>query len=150
MALLYHSDDDLTAIRPNIFSYGITDFEELMEKSESIINRSLEANWYRGVATNNGLDFRTTVFNPELLLNGTTQLVALASYKSLQLIYLFLMKEQGSEPDAFERQSGTFKKLYGEEMKEVLDAGLDYDWSDDGNIDAGENIVPRIRRLERV
>lgn len=149
MALLFHTDEDLLAIRPNILSYGITDFELQMQEAENIIIRMLDARWYRNVASDNGIDFRSTPLDAELFLNATDQLSRLSSYKSLQLIYLHLMKES-PEADAFERQSGTFKKLYAEEQKEVLDAGLDYDWSDDGTIDAGENIVPRIRRLQRV
>lgn len=149
MALLFHNDDDLVAIRPNILSYGITDFELQMQEAENIVIRMLDARWYRNVASDNGIDFRSTPLDATLFLNASDQLSRLACYKSLQLIYLHLMKES-PEADAFERQSATFKKLYSEEQKEVLDAGLDYDWSDDGTIDAGENIVPRIRRLQRV
>lgn len=149
MALLFHGDEDLTEVRPDILSYGITDFDVQMEESESIINRTLDARWYRNVADDFGLNWRVTPFKPALLLNGGVQLNRLATYKSLQLIYLFLMKES-PEPDAFERQMDTFKKLYKEELNEVLNAGVDYDFDEDGEIAAGENILPKIRRLIRV
>ncbi len=149
MALLYHGDEDLIEIRPDILSYGITDFDVQMQESEDIINRTLDARWYRNVADDFGLNWRITTFDPELALNGAVQLKRLACYKSLQLIYLHLMKE-AIEPDAFERQMDTFKKLYKEELNEVLNAGIDYDFDDDGSIAAGENILPKIRRLVRV
>ena len=149
MTILFHSEDDLVEVRPNILLYGVTDFEAQMQKSEDIINRVLESRWYRAKATDQKINFESTVFDPALLLNADGQLKTLAVYKSLQLIYLHLMKETPEE-DGFERQMGTFKKLYAEELAEVLASGLDYDWDDSGTIEAGENIQPQIRRLQRV
>lgn len=149
MALLFHTEDDLVEVRPEILSYGVSDFEPQMLESEIIINRTLEARWYRAIATDYGIDFRSTLYNPALLLNADTQLKRLACYKSLQLCYLFLMKE-APEPDAFERQMSTFKKLYADELVEVLAAGVDYDWDESGTIEAGENLQPTVRRLVRV
>jgi len=149
MALLYHSDDDLVEIRPDILSYGVTDFEVQQTESETIINRTLDAQWYRNVALNSGLNWRETPFDATLILHGEEQLGRLACYKSLQLIYLYLMKE-AIEPDAFERQMNTFKKLYQEELSEVLNAGIDYDFSGDGTIAADESSLPVVRRLVRV
>lgn len=149
MTLYFHGDDDLTEIRPDIFSYGYTDFENQMQESEDIISRTIESKWYRTRAEEVGVDWRSTEFDRTLLLEASTQLRRVASYKSLELIYLFLMKE-APEPDAFERQMNTFKKLYNEEIQEVLDSGLDYDWDESGGIDPGENKLPRIRRLHRV
>lgn len=148
MALLFHSEDDLVEVRPDILSYGVSDFEPQMEESEAIINRTLDSRWYRTVANEHGLVFRETPFDPTLLLNADTQIKRLACYKSLQLCYLHLMKE-APEPDAFERQMNTFKKLYADELVEVLAAGLDYDWDSSGAIDSGERAEPVIRRLQR-
>lgn len=149
MTLAYHSNEDLVSVRPNIFNFGKEDFTEQMEESESIINRVLEARWYRNVATNYSVDWRSTPFDSTLLLNADTQLRRLATYKSLELIYLYLMKES-REPDAFERQSGTFKKLYQNELNEVLLSGLDYDWDETGSLAADETYLPRVRRLYKV
>jgi hypothetical protein len=149
MTLLFHDESDLIKVRPDIMNYGITDFNEQLLESENIIIRTLEHRWYRNRADDYGLNWRNTPFDATLLLTAATQLKRLAVYKSLQLIYLFIQKET-PEPDAFERQSNSFKKLYAEELKEVLDSGLDYDWSGTGSIDSGENIQPRIRRLFRV
>ena len=149
MALLYHSEDDLVEVRPDILSYGVSDFDAQMEESETIINRAIDAKWYRAIAADNGIDYQETPFDGTLLLNGDTQLKRLAVYKSLQLCYMYLMKES-PEPDAFERQMETFKKLYADELSEVLASGLDYDWDESGVIAAGENYQQVIRRLQRV
>jgi len=148
MTLYYHTEDDLVEVRPDILSYGASDLEPQMLEGESIINRTIESRWYRAAAAENGLNFHTTVFNPALLLNADDQLKRLAVYKSLQLSYLYLMKE-APEPDAFERQMSTFRKLYEEELQLVLGAGLDYDWDESGAIEAGENLQPTYRRLQR-
>ena len=42
MTLAYHDSEDLAKVRPNIFNFGVEDFTEQMEESESIINRVLE------------------------------------------------------------------------------------------------------------
>lgn len=149
MTLLFHGDDDLTDIRADIFSFGVTDFETQMLKSEEVVNRTLDARWYRNIADDYGLNWRNTPYDASLLLNGNTQLRDVSCYKSLQLIYLLLMKE-AIEPDAFERQMSIFKKLYADEINEVLTAGVDYDWDQSGTIEAGENKQPQIRRLVRV
>jgi len=148
ISLLYHSQSDLDDIRPDILSYGVDDFTERMEESEAIINRTLDSRWYRNVAADAGLDWRATPFDPELVLT-VSQITRLACYKSLELIYLFLMKE-ALEPDAFERQMETFKKLYKDELSEVLTAGIDYDFDQSGEIEPDESSIPTVRRLKRV
>jgi hypothetical protein len=147
MALVFHNNEDLVEYRPNIFNYGVEDFTTQMEEAEAIISRAVDAKWYRNRATDYGLDWRVTTFDINKLV--PSQLRRLAVYKSLSLIYLILMKD-AANPDIFERQSETFKKMYTDELKEVLDSGLDYDWDEDSSISAGENIQPRIRRLMRM
>lgn len=146
MALLYHDEDSLTKIRPNILSKGVSDFEDQMLEAEAIVNRRIEADWYRGNAAEYGVDFRNTPFDTSLLT--ASQLEKVSAYKSLQLIYMYLMKDS-SEEDGFERQSKLFEKLYDKEMLEVLNVGLDYDWDDDDTVEGGEKLQPRIRRLKR-
>lgn len=145
----FHDDSNLIEVRPDILSYGVTEFSKQLDESESIIIRTVESRWYRNIALSYGVDWRSTPFNPELMLNADTQLGRAAVYKSLELIYLFLMKESPEE-DAFERQVKLFAKRYKDEIGDVLTAGIDYDWDEDDEISAGENILPRIRRLHRV
>lgn len=148
MAILFHEDDDLIAVRSDIFNYGETDFDDQMEESESVVIRALDARWYRANAENYGIDWRETPFNTDNVLTSS-QIKRACVYKSLQLIYLLLAKEM-SEPDGFERNSSTFKKLYAEEINDVLTAGIDYDWDESGDLTADETKIPQVRRLYRV
>lgn len=148
MALLFHDDDDLIAVRSEIFNYGETDFEDQMTESEDVVIRALDSRWYRANAENYGVDWREAPFDASLLLTPA-QVKRSCVYKSLQLIYLLLAKEM-SEPDGFERNSSTFKKLYAEEINDVLTAGIDYDWDESGDLTADETKIPQVRRLYRV
>ena len=150
MALLYHNHEDVVAVRSEILTYGVSDFTTQMEEAEAIVNRALDSKWYRSNAENFGLDWRETPFDTALMLEVSIEQVKRSCvYKSLQLIYLLLAKES-PEPDGFERNSSTFKKLYAEEITEVLTAGIDYDWDQDDEISDSESKIPEIRRLYRV
>jgi hypothetical protein len=105
----------------------------------------LEARWYRENADDYGLDPNTSPFDPELL-KDPDQIKLLISYKVLENIYLYLMKDSPNA-DPFERQSETFRKLFKDELATVLTSGVDYLW---GAGDAAvERMVPRRRRLIR-
>lgn len=150
MALLYHDHEDLTAVRSEILHYGVSDFTPQMEEAEDIVNRALDSRWYRSNAENYGVDWRDAPFDTaNMLASSKLQVKRACVYKSLQLIYLLLAKES-PEADGFERNSATFKKLYAEEINEVLTAGIDYDWDEDDEIDPGEAKIPQVRRLYRV
>jgi len=142
----YCSESDLIKIRPKILELGITDWSDQIAEAGVIIDRAIEVKWYRRVAEDNDVNWRTTEFDRDLLKSYATQVKRAACYKSLELIFMYLMKHRAD--DAFEKERGMFSKLYKEEMQEVLIAGLDYDWDDD-DLDSDEISVPRIRRLQR-
>ena len=145
----YITDDDLLKIRSDILSLGVSDVDDQIDEAESILNRTLEYQWYRPQATDNGVDWRSSPFNPDLVLTPN-QVKRAASYKALETIYLFLMKNVPQDQDAFDKQRKIFRGLYKDEIADVLRAGIDYDWDESGDITAGENIQPGIRRLYRV
>ena len=145
----YCAEDDLIKIRPNIMGLGVDDWSDQISKAGVIIDRAIDTFWYRRIAEENDIDWRTSVFNRDLLLSAATQLTDLGCYKTLELCYRYLMKDT-KEADAYERQSELFKKLYEEELSDVLDSGVDYDWDESGAVDEGENIIPQVRRLVRV
>ena len=150
MALLYHDHDDLVDVRSEILKYGVSDYTIQMEESERIVNRALDSRWYRSNAENYGIDWRETPFDTDKMLASSIEQIKRACvYKSLQLVYLLLAKES-PEPDGFERNSETFKKLYADEINEVLTAGIDYDWDEDDEIASSEADIPQVRRLYRV
>lgn len=145
----YCTDDDLVKIRPNILDFGVEDLDDQMEEATKVINRQIEAGWYRGVAEDYVINWRETAFDQDKLLNAASQLTRAGSYKSLELIYMFLMKDT-PEADGFDRERKLFKSLFDEEIKSVLAVGLDYDWDESSEIEAGENLQPRVRRLMKV
>jgi hypothetical protein len=144
----YCADADLVKIRPDILGLGVAAWTDQIAEATSIINRALQARWYNMAASNAGLDPREYPFNMDLLLSADTQLTRLGCYKTLELAYLFLMKN-APDPDAFEREHTTFGKLYKVELAEVLGAGLDYDWDESGDIAYTEKNIPVMRRLHR-
>jgi len=145
----YCDDSDLVDKRPKILTYGVSTFEDQITEATSIINRIIEARWYREAAGNFGYDYRETQFDPDNLLDSETQLKRLAVFKSLELAYELLMKD-APDQDGFERQMNNFAKKYKEELAIVLDVGLNYDWDAGGAITSDERYQKSARTLERL
>jgi len=143
----YSDDTELIKIRPEILSYEITDWEDMHVEAKRIIDREIEALWYREQATEHGISWESVGFDDTLV--DTAALKRLACYKTLELIYLYLMKDS-AEPDAFERQMHLFHDLYVEEFQKILSLGLGYDWDSSGAIDSDEKLAPQMRRLHRM
>ena len=144
----YSTDEDLTKIRPKIMDYGVENWDAQRTEAELHINRILDHQWYRPMAMDNGVDWRDSPFDPTLLLNSDDQLKSLGCYKTLSLVYLYLMKDSPEE-DAFERQHKLFAKLFADELRSIMATGIDYDWDESGAITAQESKRPMIRRLRR-
>ena len=131
MAIRFHDLDDIKKFRPNIDDLGVTDWDEHLELAEEKVLRIVEAHWYRERAEEYGLDWRTTAFDPDLLITES-QLRDACCYKSLQLIYTYLQLDVPETEDAFGNMSKKFQALYKSEIREVLNTGLDYDWDGSG------------------
>lgn len=144
----YSTDEDLTKIRPKILDYGVVAWDNQRNEAEAVIDRILEHQWYRHEASHLGVNWREYPFDAALMLNADVQLKTLSCYKTLELVYLYLMKD-APEPDAFERQHGLFKKLFADELRAVLANGVDYDWDESGELASVEKIRPVQRRLQR-
>jgi hypothetical protein len=142
----YSNDQDLIKIRSNIMNYA-SDWEDQHVEAKSIIDRELESKWYKQHANEEGIDWKTTPFDSDLV--DAAYLRRLACYKTLELIYLFLLQDS-PEVDAFERQREIFQELYEQELQKVLVFGLGYDWDESGAIEADERLRPRFRRLKRM
>ena len=143
----YCTNADLVKIRPDILDLGVTDWADQILEAGKVIDRAIEARWYRTVAKEYNIDPRETPFDRALLLTAEGQTTRLGSYKTLELVYLFLMKNRAD--DAFEKERLLFQKMYRDELEEVLISGLDYDWDEDDDIASSEKNQPQMRRLER-
>ena len=145
----YSCDDDLTNIRTNILNLGIAEWQLSHYKARDLINRDLEAFWYRTAAEKEGVDYRETPFTPARMLNWEVQVIDLSVYKVLELAYEILAKDVAE--DNFLLLSDRYKKKYQEELKRVIASGIDYDWDNDQAIDSDEIASPyRTRRLRRI
>lgn len=142
----YCADADMAAIRPDILSLGVSDWDAEREEAYAQINRIITLRWYREAAKTMGYDPNVTAFNPEQIANSC--LKRLETYKALELAYLKLMKG-GPEEDGFERQMEIFRKRYNDELKLLFDLGIDYDWSGNDIVDDDEKYIRAPRRLKR-
>jgi hypothetical protein len=143
----YCTEDDLLKIRPDIMSLGVDFWDDQIEEAGQIIDRALDSQWYRTVADSVEINWREYPFDRDLLLNAEDQLTRLGCYKTLELAYLYLMKNRAD--DAFEVERKLFRTMYNDELVEVLRVGLDYDWDEDDEIAPSESSVPHVRRLLR-
>ncbi len=143
----YSEDNDLIKIRPNILDLGVSDWGFQHAEAFTIINRMLIGKWYIQAATDQGVDWRTVEFDPDKI--DASQLVRASCYKTLEMAYLYLMKD-APEPDGFEREMKLFQQLFNTEINQLLGLGLNYDWDDSDTIDSEEKYQRSTRRLVRV
>ncbi|RLC88909.1 MAG: hypothetical protein DRJ03_01320 [Chloroflexi bacterium] len=143
----YSTDPDLVKIRPNILELGVASWNTQHTEAKAQIDRILESRWYNEVAAEHSINFRSTPFDADKC--DAAQLVRVACYKTLELAYLFLMKDS-PEPDGYEREMKLFGKMYKEELNLILSLGVNYDWDDSDTIEDDERLLPRYRRTQRV
>lgn len=144
---VYSNDEDLQRIRPNILQFGVADWTDQHEEAFRQINRALISRWYRQAVADRNIDYRETEFDPDNV--DISQVLRLSCYKTLELAYLYLMKD-APDPDAFERQMKLFQKLYFNELDEVLAIGINYDWDEDNSIASDEKYDVPNRTLLRM
>jgi hypothetical protein len=149
--MAYSTDSDLLKIRSTIMSLGVDDWSDFHNLAKTAIDKDLEAKWYRTAALAAGYDWKYTPFDADLLLNSATQLKDLSCYKTLFLIYRYLAQDTTIDRDAYGQQRTYWAMVYDEELKSVIDRGLDYDWDESATIDtwekSGKKQAWRIRRV---
>lgn len=143
----YCDDDDLSSYRPNIMDYGVPTWSAQRLKATKIVNRDIEAEWYRKASKERSVDFKVTGFQPGLMLARYEQLEDLTCYKAFELIYEYLSKDV--DGDVFRTLADRYHKSYEKELKRVILTGIDYDWDASGGIDSTEKyemVAPRTLR----
>ena len=151
--MTYCTDADMASYRPNIMDLGKEDWEDQREEAFSMINRVIEARWYRKVAQEMGISFSNILvdtshipFDPDKVKTGF--LTRLEAFKALELAYMFLKKDS-PQSDGFERNEKTFRDRYNEELELILSIGVEYDWDDSGEVEQDERYIRQPRRLVR-
>lgn len=143
----YSTDADLLKYRSDILSFNVDSWSDQHDEAYSIINRIIQARWYRDAAVKMGYDPNLTLFDPTLIKTGT--LTRLEAFKTLELAFMVL-KKNAPEEDGFERFEKSFRDRYNEELAIILDVGIDYDWSGSGTFDDDELYIRSPRRQKRV
>ena len=142
----YSTDDDLVYLRPNILNNGQADFTWAHEQVYSIINSTLEAEWYFSVAPLHNVDPTETPMDVTLLVPA--ELKQLSVYRVLEMIYISLAKDIVPTQDGPVQWAGWARAQYEEELARVLKVGPSYDWGDDG-ITQADKFEPYQRKLIR-
>jgi len=141
----YSVDTDLIKFRPNILNNGAYDTSWAHDEAYSLINTSLEAEWYIKEASNHNVDPSVTAMDVTRL--RATQFKHLSVYKALELIYVSLTKDTPLD-DGFYSWAAHFRKEYEAELNRLLKIGIEYDWDNDG-ITQADKFIPQRRNLEK-
>jgi hypothetical protein len=141
----YCTDEDMAAVRGNIMGLGVSDWETERTEAYDHINKLILVRWYRPTAIGLGLDPDTTPFDPTKV--DEDQIKRCATFKSLELAYMTLMKE-GEDADGFERFMDKFANEFIKAFDLEMALGLKYDWDDDGET-SDEYYKTAPRRLAR-
>jgi len=141
----YCTDEDMADIRANIMDLGVDDWETERTEAYDHINKLILVRWYRPAAVAMGLDPDTTAFDPDKI--DESQIKRCAVFKSLELAYMKLMKED-ADGDGFERFMDKFANEFIKCFDLEMALGLKYDWDNDGET-SDENYVTTPRRLYR-
>lgn len=143
--MAYSSDADLQKVKPAILEYGVAAWTDQRTEAERQINRAIDTRWYREAASDRGIDWRKTPFNPERIKKA--DVVRLSVLGTLVEVFTYLAKD-GTE-DAFAEEAAIFERKYRDELEAVLAAGIQYDWDADGTIESNEKGPAAVRRLVR-
>ena len=147
----YSTDADLQVYEPKILLEGVANFTAYHPLAFADINRILIAEWWTA-AKRNWLANTPYVMTTKLLaedaefvpqyLGDPTQLKAAACFRVLGwYAYEQLAKYTAEEPDRYERKKTVYRERFEEEMRLVIGAGLQYDFTRDGQISAAEKYV---------
>jgi hypothetical protein len=155
----YSADVDLQLYEPKILSEGVADFTTYHPLAFADINRILIADWWPAAKRNwlagtyydpiTKLTVDQMEFDPQYL-GDPTQLKAASCFRVLGwYAYEQLAKYTAEEPDRYERKKDVYRGRFEEEIRLAIGAGLQYDFSKDGQISADEKAVVSAPRRTR-
>ena len=111
------------------------------------LDRIIEIKWFRPrVRERFGRDIEilddNVDFDPDLMLNASTQLKKASAYWVLGEYVLPKLSKETNEPDAWRNRAEKFKERFSAEIDRVMNVGIDYDWDSSGAIESDENKLP--------
>ena len=125
------ADSDLTAVQPDILTYGITAFTSEHAKAQSDIQRELRIHWW---------PFKNISGEMDTSLLTESQFNRCSAYRVLgwyALPKLTKWEATGNE-DRFQTMMAFYRNAYSEELDRIIKDGVEYDADDDGTVTYSE------------
>ena len=141
--MAFSTDQDLTAIIPDILSLGIENFADEHAKAEADIIREIRRRWWPRTAKKG--EMNSTLLTESQWTRANAYLV-LWKYALPQLTNWV---GAGVGSDRFREMISFYRDLYGQEMESVLSDGVEYDFDEDGIIQDDEKDLYVAGRLIR-
>lgn len=136
--MAFSTDDDLTALIPDILDLGIAAFDDFHADAEADIERDIRVNWWSKTGYPGELDAS---------LIDVTQFTKASAYLVLWK-YALPQLTNWTDGDRFQVMIDFYKSRYNDEMAAIYADGVRYDYDDNGSISQAEKSTT-IRRLAR-
>lgn len=145
------TDADVKVYEPNILAYGIQSFTSEHAKTQADIERLLRIDWWPRVrntklSTSIALSTALEMDNSKLT---ESQFTRAAVFHVLAYYILPKLSQFTSDPDIFMEKMRYYKDRFREEFDLILADGVDYDFDNDGTVEASEKQPVHYNRLVR-
>jgi hypothetical protein len=139
--------DNLKSVEANIDEYGVLDWDQELERSESEIKRVLKVRWWDTYVRQHPSLLNTL---PDYTLLDDSQFTQATVYHSLAYhICPKLTQFSGAEPDRFQVMMEYYQGRFEHEMDLILREGVAYDINGDSTVDRTEQTATKSLRLVR-
>ena len=125
------ADSDLTALQPDILTYGISAFTSEHAKAQADIERELRIHWW---------PFKNISGEMNTTLLTESQFTRCAAYRVLgwyALPKLTKWEVTGGE-DRYQQMMKFYRDAYSEELDRIIKDGVEYDADEDGTVSYSE------------
>jgi hypothetical protein len=125
------ADSDLTALQPDILTYGISAFTSEHARAKADIERELRIHWW---------PFKNISGEMNATLLTESQFTRCAAYRVLgwyALPQLTKWEASGNE-DRYQQMMKFYRDAYSEELERIVKDGVEYDADEDSSISTSE------------
>jgi len=141
---------DIQEYVPDVLEYGITDFTDEIAKTEQDIYRQLRIRWWPTWKSNRyDIVVRGIAVEMDAALLTVSQFTRAAVYLCMADHILPKLSKFQPEGDKFKEMMQHFTTQFEREFQLVLQDGVEYDYNDDGTVEAGERQPQYFLRLQR-
>lgn len=137
--MAFSTDSDLTALIPDILTYGVASFTNEHAKAQADITREIRKKWWVKTGRNGEMD--ATLLTDSQWTDANVYLV-LWKYALPQLT-------NWVDGDRFQNMIEFYKARYTEELESVFNDGVEYDYDEDSVITEEEKAPINFGRLVR-